>query len=93
MVSTENDERYEVVVKHVVKGVLHVGSFRTFGQALDYLRDCWAHLNIERHLTQINCSGAIYDKHDSGSRVFLIGAPYLTDERSRHKPSANQKQF
>lgn len=50
-------------------------------------------LVAERHLTQINCSGAIYDKHDSGSRAFLIGAPYLTDERSRHKPSANQKQF
>ena len=93
MVSTESDERYEVVVKNIVKGVLHTGSFRSFEQALDYLRDCWAHLNIERHLTQINCSGAIYDKHDSGSRVFLIGAPYLTDERSRHNHPHNQKQF
>ena len=93
MGSTESDERYEVVVKHVVKGVLHMGSFKTFEQALSYLRDCWATLNIERHLTQINCSGAIYDKHDFGSRVFLIGAPYLTDERIRHKPSAKQEQF
>jgi hypothetical protein len=93
MISTASDERYEVVVKHVVKGVLHMGSFKTFEQALNYLRDSWATLNIERHLTQINCSGAIYDKYDSGSRVFLIGAPYLTDERLRHRPSANQKKF
>lgn len=84
MIPTQNDERYEVVVKHDVKGVLHMGSFKTFEQALDYLRDCWAHLNIARHLIQINCSAAIYDRHDFGSRVFLIGKPYLTDERLRH---------
>ena len=84
MIPTESDERYEVVVKHDVKGVLHMGSFKTFEQAIDYLWDCWAHLKTDPHLIHIKCSAAIYDKHDSGSRVFLIGSPYLTDQQSRH---------
>ena len=73
-------KRYEVVLKHCHDGVLHTGSFTTFEQARAYLIDCWTGLRIERYLIQINYGGAIYDKRDSRKRVFLIGAPYLTDE-------------
>jgi len=62
-----------------------MGSFKTFEQARAYLMDRWANLRIERYLIQINCGGAIYDRHDSRKRVFLIGAPYLTDEGSGDK--------
>jgi hypothetical protein len=74
-----------MVLKHCHDGVLHRGSFTTFEQARAYLMDCWAGLRIERHLIQINCGGAIYDKRDSRKRVFLIGAQYLTDEGTGDK--------
>ena len=42
MGSTESDERYEVVVKHYLKGVLHMGSFKTTNQARAFLMARWA---------------------------------------------------
>src|SRR5437867_10993382 len=38
MNSNENDESYEVVVKHDLIGVLHNASFQTLNQAYAYLR-------------------------------------------------------
>ena len=81
VMASESDKRYEVVVKHCYNGLLHIGSFDRLEKARAYLMDCWANLRIERHLLQINCGGAIYDGHNSGKRVFTLGAPYLTDER------------
>jgi hypothetical protein len=81
MVVSESDKRYEVVVKHCYNGLLHIGSFNRLEKARAYLMDRWANLRIERHLIQINCGGAIYDGHNSWKRVFMVGAPYLTDER------------
>jgi hypothetical protein len=76
MNSNENDEPYEVVVKHHLIGVLHNASFQTLDQAHAYLRACWAKLPV----IDIQFSGAIYDKHNSRKRVLTLGADYLTTE-------------
>ena len=55
MSSTESDERYEVVVKHDMKGVLHMGSFKTLSQARAFLMARWAELPVERGMAQIDC--------------------------------------
>jgi hypothetical protein len=80
MSSTESDEPYQVIMKHYLKGVLHIGSFKTIEQARTYLTYCWTNLSIERHLIERDCSAAIYDKHDSGRPIFTAGAAYLVDE-------------
>jgi hypothetical protein len=64
--STESDERYEVVVKHYLKGVLHVASFKTLEKAHAFLMARWAELPVERGMEQIDCAAGIYDKHESG---------------------------
>jgi hypothetical protein len=79
MNSNENDEPYEVVVKHDLIGVLHNASFQTLNQAYAYLRACWAKLPVDRDI-DIQLGGAIYDKHNSRERVLAFGADYLTEE-------------
>jgi hypothetical protein len=79
MNSNENDESYEVVVKHDLIGVLHNASFETLNQAYAYLRACWAKLPVDRDI-DIQFGGAIYDKHNSRERVLAFGADYLTEE-------------
>jgi hypothetical protein len=79
MNSNENDEPYEVVVKHDLIGVLHNASFQTLNQAYAYLRACWAKLPVDRDIN-IQFGGAIYDKHNSWERVLAFGADYLTEE-------------
>jgi hypothetical protein len=79
MGSTESDERYEVVVKHDLKGVLHMGSFKTLNQARKFLFDHWAEMP-DRETVHIDCGAAIYDKHDSRKRILTLGASYLVDE-------------
>jgi hypothetical protein len=81
MNSNENDEPYEVVVKHDSIGVLHNGSFQTLNEAYTYLRACWAKLPVARDI-DIQFGGAIYDKHNSRERVVAFGADYLTEENS-----------
>ncbi len=60
MGSTEGDERYEVVVKHYLKGLLHRASFKTTNQARSFLLACWAKLPGERGKANIDCGAAIY---------------------------------
>lgn len=79
MNSNENDESYEVVVKHDLIGVLHNRSFQTFSEAYAYLRACWAKLPVDCDI-DIRFGGAIYDKHSSRERVLAFGADYLTEE-------------
>ena len=81
MNSNENDEPYEVIVKHDLIGVLHNASFQTLNEAYAYLRACWAKLPIDCDI-DIQFSGAIYDKHkhNSRERVLAFGADYLTEE-------------
>jgi len=81
MSSTESDERYEVVVKHDLKGVLHMGSFKTLNQARKFLFDHWKELPRGDALRGIDYGAAIYDKHDSRRRVLMLGADYLTNEK------------
>lgn len=83
----QSAERYEVVVKHCYNGLLHIGSFSNFDKARDYFMERWTNLRVERHLIQINCGGAIYDRHNWWKRVLTLGAPYLTEER----PSRNKR--
>jgi len=78
--STESGERYEVVVKHYLKGVLRMRSFNMQSQAYNYLIDCWTKLPAESGRLQIDFGGAIYDKHESRKRVLVMGADYLTNE-------------
>jgi hypothetical protein len=77
---TESDERYEVVVKHYLKGVLHVASFKTLEKAHAFLMARWAELPVERGMDQIDCGVGIYDKHEPGKRVYKLCARYLVDE-------------
>jgi hypothetical protein len=79
MNSNENDEPYEVVVKHDLIGVLHAASFQTLSEAHTYLRACWAKLPVDRDI-DIRFGGAIYDKRNSRKRVLAFGADYLTEE-------------
>jgi hypothetical protein len=80
MSSTESDERYEVVVKHYLKGVLHRASFKTTDQARSFLLARWGKLPVERGKANIDCGAAIYDTHESRKRIFTLGAAYLADE-------------
>jgi hypothetical protein len=80
MSSTESDERYEVVVKHDMKAVLHMGSFKTLSQARAFLLDHWKKLPGERAMKDIEYGGAIYDKHEGRRRVLTLGVAYLVDE-------------
>lgn len=77
MSSTESDERYEVVVKHYLKGVLHSASFKTTDQARSFLLARWGKLPVERGKANIDCGAAIYDTHDSRKRIFTMGASNL----------------
>jgi hypothetical protein len=86
MSSTEGDERYEVVVKHYLKGVLHRASFKTGDQARDFLMARWAELPVKRGEANIDCGAAIYDTHESRKRIFTLGAAYLADEDREHEP-------
>lgn len=79
MSSTASDGRYEVVVKHYLKGVLHKGSFKTLNQARAFLFDRWAELSVDSATTQMDCGAAIYDKHDSRKRILTLGAAYLVE--------------
>jgi hypothetical protein len=80
MSSTESDGRYQVVVKHDMKGVLHMGSFKTLSQARAFLLDHWKKLPGERAMKDIEYGGAIYDKHESRKRLLTLGAAYLVDK-------------
>jgi hypothetical protein len=77
---TESDERYQVVIKHYLKDVLHMASFKTLDQAHAYLRACWAKLPVDRDMIDIQCGAAIYDNHNCRKRVLVLGADYLTNE-------------
>ena len=85
MSSTESDERYEVVVKHYLKGLLHRESFKTADQARDFLMPRWAELPVKRGKANIDCGAAIYDTHESRQRIFTLGAAYLADEDREHE--------
>jgi len=76
---SEGDERYEVVVKHYLRGVLHMGAFKTLDQARAFLLQRWAKLPAIAHT---ECGAAICDKHDSRKRILTLGAAYLVDRHS-----------
>jgi hypothetical protein len=78
----ESDDHYEVVVKHSLRGVLHIGLFETLNQARSYLLYCWAKLPA---MAQVDCGAAIYDKRDFRKRVLTLGADYLVKEE-RNEP-------
>jgi len=80
MSSTESDQRYEVVVKHYLKGVLHMATFKTTDQARTYLLARWAKLPGDRNMIHIDYGAAIYDTHESRKRFLTLGATRLMDE-------------
>ena len=84
----ESDKRYKVVVKHYLKGVLHMAYFDDHDKAHAWLEGRWAESAkrseakdaVDRADFQSSCGGAIFDKHESGKRVYLLGAPYLFEK-------------
>ena len=80
---TECDERYQVVMRHYLRDILHMASFNTLDQAHAYLRACWAKLPVDRDMIEIQCGAAIYDQHNSRKRVLVLGADYLTKENGQ----------
>ena len=76
----ESDKRYKVVVKHYLKGVLHMAYFDDLNKADAWLQTRWAE-SAKRadapNAMQVDYGGAIFDNHESGKRVYLLGAAYL----------------
>jgi hypothetical protein len=67
----ESDKRYEVVVKHYLKGVLHMAYFDELNEADNWLKARWAETAkrsgakdvVDRADFQSSYGGAIYDQH------------------------------
>jgi hypothetical protein len=78
----ESDKRYEVVVKHYLKGVLHMAYFDDLNKADAWLKARWAELGVsgDRAALQIDYGGGIYDQHQARKRVAMLGADYVTKE-------------
>ena len=76
----ESENRYEVIVKHYRDGELHRAYFDDFEPAKRWLFRRWAALPVNLDIVENYCAAAIYDQHDSGKRIFTIGAAYLVDE-------------
>ena len=77
----ESDKRYEVVVKHCLRGVLHMAYFDELNQGHSWLMARWAELvkkeslkdAVDRADFQSSYGGAIYDQHEGRKRVMLLG--------------------
>jgi len=78
--SVESNERYEVIVKHYLRGVLHVASFKTPNQARTFLTARWNELPVGSGRTQTECGAAIYDQHNARKRLLTLGASILVNE-------------
>jgi hypothetical protein len=85
----ESDKRYEVVVKHCAKGVLHMAYFDELNKAHTWLMARWAEEfkaadardGLDRASFQSSHGGAIYDQHKARERVpGVLGADYVTKE-------------
>ena len=85
----ESDKRYEVVVKHYLKGVLHMAYFNELNEAHNWLTARWAETvkrsgakdAVDRADFQSSYGGAIYDPHQARKRVGgVLGADYVTKE-------------
>ena len=81
MMETQSYERYEVVVQHVSKGVLHQGSFTTLGQARSFLVDQWARLPEPGILLSLYYCASIFDTH-ARRIVSVLGNSQLCGEPS-----------
>ncbi len=79
----ESDKRYKVVVRHYLKGVLHLAYFDDLNKAHAWLETRWTE-SAKRadapNAIQTDYGGAIFDKQESGKRVYLLGAPYLFEK-------------
>lgn len=86
----ESDKRYEVVVKHLLKGVLHMAYFDKLNEADSWLKARWAEEvkkedirdPLDRDHFGTNYGGAIYDQQQGRKRVMLLGAEYVLKENS-----------
>ena len=84
----ESDKRYEVVVKHLLKGVLHMAYFDEMKEARSWLNARWAEEvkkedirdPLDRDHFQTRYGGAIYDQQHGRKRVMLLGAEYVLRE-------------
>ena len=78
--TVEGEKRYEVVMIHYARGVLHRESFDDVDAAKRWLIRRWAGLLIHLDIVASYCAAAIYDQHDSRKRIFTIGAAKLLGE-------------
>src|SRR5438128_3365483 len=85
----ESDKRYEVVVKHYLKGVLHMAYFDELNTAHSWLMARWTELAkrsgakdaVDHADFQSSYGGAIYDQQEGRKRVRMLGADYVTNEK------------
>lgn len=81
----DSEKRYEAVVKHYLKGVLHMAFFDERDKATSWLIARWREVDVESVADRATSYGAtVYDQHDSRQRIFTLGAPYVTDEKYRN---------
>jgi hypothetical protein len=96
--SAESDKRYEVVVKHYLKGVLHMAYFDELNQAHSWLMARWKETfkksgtkdAYDRADFQSSYGGAIYDQHEGRRRVMMLGADYVLKENSEKRGEDRQ---
>ena len=80
----ESDKRYEVVLKHYLKGVSHKAYFDDLNQAHRWLMARWAEEgkksgdSVDDMYTSYG--GAIYDQQQGRKPVLLMGAGYVLKE-------------
>jgi Chaperone of endosialidase len=92
----ESDKRYEVVVKHYLKGVLHMAYFEESNEAHSWLMARWAETTkrsgakdaVDRADFQSSYGGAIYDQYQGRRTVAGV-----TFTRTREGGNATSRDF
>ena len=79
----EAEKRYKACVKHYSKGLLDVAYFDDLDEAHCWLMKSWAKAPHDDSTSRILLGGAIYDQHEKGRRVYLLG-----DEMTLERPDA-----
>jgi len=91
--SAESDKRYEVIVKHYLKSVLHMAYFDELNKAHSWLMARWEEVfkkagakdAYDRADFQTSYGGAIYDQQEGRKRMMLLGAEYVLKEDGKKR--------
>jgi hypothetical protein len=75
--SSEADKRYEVILKHETRGVLHNAFFDDLNKAHAWLCARWSELRNDAADLEISYGGAVYDNDENHRRIFVLGTKHL----------------